>query len=183
MHPIALLLALLLSPLLALAPPPSTPLPSGSSASNGRFSRASSSPTFPSTPLDAYVNTPDGPLLRLDRHRHLILWPWMERPRLEYEQPKVVRRCARNAHLGRVPPRAQLDSARRMNESQSSRSKWQVSPLPPPPPSTHTPSPRIPPHPLHSTISPSSRPIPFLSLAQPSTSPAVTSPSHRHPLY
>ncbi len=69
MHPIALLLALLLSPLLALAPPPSTPLPSGSSASNGRFSRASSSPTFPSTPLDAYVNNPDGPLLRLDRHR------------------------------------------------------------------------------------------------------------------
>jgi hypothetical protein len=34
-------------------------LSSGSSSSNGKFSRAFSSPAFPSTPLDAYVNAPD----------------------------------------------------------------------------------------------------------------------------
>jgi hypothetical protein len=55
--PLLLLLtsAILSLPSLAL----SHSLPSGATSSNGNFSRAFSSPAFPLTPLDAYVNAPD----------------------------------------------------------------------------------------------------------------------------
>lgn len=43
------------STLLALNPP----FPSGSFSSDGKFSRVSYTSSFPSTPLDEYVNAPD----------------------------------------------------------------------------------------------------------------------------
>jgi hypothetical protein len=115
------------------------PTPCGSSSSNGKNSRALSPPTFPSTALDTYVNTPDPSFSWADTGITFSGTGWRGHVLNMSSQKWWVRASTADASS------CFLTHFYRMNESATTRSVWQV----------HTPpSPLLPTHQLQHALLP-----------------------------
>ena len=171
MRIIAPRLLLVASSIITLFHPALTlPTPCGSSSSNGKYSRALSPPTFPSTALDTYVNAPDPSFSWADTGITFSGAGWRGHVLNMSSQKWWVRASTAGASS------FFLTRSHRMNESATTRSVWQVH--------THRPySPSLPPTPTRpspSILSQSSFPTRLLSLAPLSTLLAVSQPLQQH---